>query len=257
MLTIGVLAPGGIRADVTEQLASLGNLEWLDGTDALVERAGGGALDAVVTELTDNRGRSISATLVDLVAARPSLPILLHTRIDRSAIDHLMAVFTLGTRMECAVRPFARQAPMLREMLSPMYRPGVAPLLLHHFMPLVPASLHSFVAVAILVAPQPRGVEEVARWSGVSPRTIERRLRRAGWPAARVVLQSFTALDAVWLMTEYGWSARRVQQVRRFSHPSGVTRLLGAYVGSRPSTLAEDGGLSAALEHVAEVLAGR
>jgi hypothetical protein len=121
----------------------------------------------------------------------------------------------------------------------------------------VPTALRVFVALAILAAPARRGVEEVARWSGVSLRTIERRLRHARWPAARVVLQSFTALDVVWLMTEYRWSARRVQQVRAFSHPSGVTRLLATYAGTRPATLFEDGGFAAALEHVRGVLAPR
>jgi hypothetical protein len=159
--------------------------------------------------------------------------------------------------MECVVRPFARLEPVLRHVVSPAFRPGVAPLLLHHFMPHVPAYLRVFIALAILVAPMRRGVEEVALWSGVSSRTIERWLHRAGWPAAHVVLQSFIALDAVWMMTEYGWTAERVRQVRALPHASSVTRLLAKYAGSRPAWLCEDGGFGAALTYVTEALLPR
>jgi hypothetical protein len=169
---------------------------------------------------------------------------------NRSALHDLLAVFALGLRMECVVQPFARFAPMVRHVLSPAYRPGVAPLLLYHFVPLATPELAVFVALAILAARERRSVEELAAWTGVSPRTIERRLQRADWPPAFVVLHSFTALDAVWLMTEYGWSAQRVQRERGFATASSVTRLLASHAGTRPSTLAEDGGFAAALEHV-------
>ena len=133
------------------------------------------------------------------------------------------------------------------------YRPGVAPLLLHHFMPHVPPGLAVFLVLAILEAPARRSVAELAAWSQSSVRTIERHLSRERWPAAHVVAHAFSALDAVWLMTEYGWSARRVQEVRRFSHPSGVTRLLSTYAGTKPATLIADGGLPAALDHVSRL----
>ena len=139
-------------------------------------------------------------------------------------------------------------------MRAENYRPGVAPLLLHHFMPHVPPALALFVTLAILEAPARRGVAELAAWSRSSARTIERHLQREGWPAAHVVAQSFSALDTVWLMSEYGWSARLVQEERGFSHPSGVTRLLSSYAGTKPATLIADGGFPAALEHVSRVL---
>ena len=111
-----------------------------------------------------------------------------------------------------------------------------------------------FVMLAILEAPARRSVAELAAWSRVSVRTLERHLRRERWPAAHVVAQSFSALDAIWLMSEYGWSARLVQETRGFSHPSGVTRLLSAYAGTKPATLIADGGFPAALEFVSRVL---
>ena len=239
------------------QLASFATVEWYERAADLVDGVAGESADAVVTDLRDEDGRSIAPTIVELAAMRPRLPIIIHTRIDRAAIDRLLATFTLGLRMECVVRPFARLEPTIRRMLAPKYRPGVAPLLLHHFMPHVPAALRTFVVLAILTAPERRTVEELARWCRMSPKTIGRRLRRAGWPGALVVVQSFAALDVTWLMTEYGWSARQVRKVRSFSHPSGVTRLLTTYAGTRPSTLMEDGGFPAALARVTATLLPR
>jgi hypothetical protein len=251
---IGVLPGGGGRVDVSRQLGAVGVVEWFEHAEALTARVREGALHAVVTGLRDERGRSIAATLVELAAFRPTLPVVLHARISRPALEELCAVYAPGLRMECAIRPFGRLEPVLRHMLSQEYRPGVAPLLLQHFMPRMPEAVALFVALAILTAPARHSVEELATWSGVTPRTIDRRLRRAGMALPHVVVQSFAALDAIWLMTEYGWSAQRVQQVRAFPHASRVTRLLASYAGTRPSTLMEDGGFTAALEHVTREL---
>jgi hypothetical protein len=253
LLRIGALIGDG-RDEVSKQLSPVGTIDWFERPEALVGRATEGVLDAIVTDLQDRDGRSIAPTIVGLAAYRPTLPVLLYARIDRAAIDALLAVFALGLRMECAVRPFVRLAPVLRYMLSPAYRPGVAPLLFHHLMPHVPAALTTFVVLAMLSAPARRGVEELATWTGSSIRTLERHLHDARWPTARVVMKSFTALDAVWLMTEYRWSARRVHVARAFPHPSAVTRLLATYAATTPATLIEDGGFDAALAHVTRVL---
>jgi hypothetical protein len=254
VLRIGVLAGGGGRADLSRQLAPVGTIEWFECTRSLLECARAGALDVVVTGLRDERARSVAATLVELAAFQPTLPVVLHARIDRAALVELCSVFAPGLRMECVVRPLGRLEPALRYVLSPDYRPGVAPVLLHHFMARVPDRVALFIAHAILAAPARRRVEELAAWSGVTSRTIDRRLRRAAMAPPHVVAQSFTALDAIWLMTEYGWSAQRVQQVRAFPHASRVTRLLASYAGTKPSTVMEDGGFVAALERVTRVL---
>jgi hypothetical protein len=256
-MRIAILSGAGGRHELSRQLAPLGELAWYERAEALSADVRAGRADAVVMGPGDERGRSVAPLVVDITDARPALPMIVHTRIDRAAIDGLLSIMTLGVRMECALRPFARVDRVMRFMLKENYRPGVAPLLLHHFMPLVPPALAIFVMVAILEAPARRSVAELAEWSRSSVRTIERHLRREGWATAHVVAHSFSALDAVWLMTEYGWSARRVQSVRGFSHASGVTRLLSSYAGTKPATLMVDGGLPAALDHVTRTLRAR
>lgn len=253
-MRIAILAGAGSRQELSRQLAPLAELAWFDHGKSLVAEARAGGLDATIMGLNDERGRSVAPLVVDIADRQPSLPMIIHTRIDRMALQGLLAVLTLGLRMECAVRPFARLDHVLRFILAKNYRPGVAPLLLQHFMPHVPPALIAFVMLAILEAPARRSVAELAAWSRTSARTIERHLSREGWPLAHVVSHSFCALDAVWMMTEYGWSAKRVQEVRGFSHASGVTRLLSTYAGTKPATLLAEGGFPAALEHVSRVL---
>lgn len=253
-MRIAVLAGAGGRQELSRQLAPLAELAWFERGASLIADVRGGNADAVIMGLRDERRRSVAPLIVALADHQPSLPLIIHTRVDRAAIGGLLATLVPGLHMECAVRPFARLDHVVRFMLAPSYRPGAAPLLLHHFIRSVPAALALFVTLAILEAPARRTVSELAAWCRASVRSIERHLRREGWPDARVVVNSFSALDAVWLMSEYGWSARRVQIARGYSHPSGVTRLLATYAGTKPATLVADGGFPAALEHVSGVL---
>lgn len=253
MPTIVALGTAGSRAELTRELGSIARVEWHDRAAAVIERARGG-VDAVICGLEDESGRSVIATLVSLAALDPAIPIVVNARVNRTTIHKWLSVVTTGLRLEPVVRPYQPLGPVLRRVVAPDFRPGAAAVLLQQFVPGAPASLQVFVALAALGASVRHSVERVALWSGVTPRTIERRLRRAGWPSAHTVLQSFAALDAVWLMTEYGWSARRVQQVRQFPHESSVTRLLARYAGLRPATLREAGGFPTALEHVMRVL---
>lgn len=252
-MRVAILAGACSRHELSRELVPLGDVTWCDRGESLVSEVRGGGVNAVVMGLSDERRRSVAPLVTDIADHQPSLPMIISMRTDHAAIGGLLAVLTLGLRMECAVRPFARLDQVVRFMLAKNYRPGVAPLLLHHFMPHVPPALAVFVALAILEAPTRRSIAELAAWSRSSVRTIERHLSREQWPTAHVIAHAFSALDAVWLMSEYGWSARRVQEVRGFSHPSGVTRLLSTYAGTKPATLAADGGFPAALDHVARL----
>lgn len=255
MPAIAALANGGgARADVARQLAGVATVEWTSDVASLVERVAAGDIDLVIAGLEDDQGLSLAPAVAALAADAPSVPVVVHAPVNGATLRKLLGVLTPGLRMACAVHPHERLAPVVRRVLSPDFRPPVGPLLLQHFVSRTPARLRVFVALAAIAPPARRGVAAVAAWTGVSERTIERRLLREGWPPARTVVQSFVALDAVWLMTEYGWSARLVQQVRRLPHESSVTRLLSRYCGSRPATLREDGGFSAALDHVTRAL---
>jgi DNA-binding phage protein len=256
-LTIAALTSGTAAHDVARQLARLGAVEQHDSAPALVARVAAGGVHVVVTELEDAAGRPVAPALLALAAREPALPVIVYARVNLTTFRPLLAVLTPGLRMECVVRPHEPLAPAVQRVRSPSFVPGIAPLLLQRFAVRAPPPLRAFVAVAALVASRRRCLEQVARWSGLTARTVERRLRRERWPSPRTVLQSFAALDAVWLMTEHDFTAREVARVRALPHPSTVTRLLERYCGCRPATLPESGGLAAALTQVGRLLAPR
>ena len=253
-LTIAVLGRIGTQPAGLSGLAQLGPIVWCDDADSLIARVAAGGVAAVVAPFVDDGGRSIAPMIVAVAASQAAPPLVLYDRLNGATLPKLLAVFATGLRMTYAVRPYESVAGAVEMVTAPTFFPSVAPILLGRFVRRAPSGLAPFVALAALQSASRRGVGELASWLGISARTIERRHDRARWPTARTVLRSFAALDAVWLMSEYGWSARHVHEVRGFSHPSGVTRLLARYCGVRPATLREDGGFDAALDHVSTIL---
>jgi hypothetical protein len=253
---IAVLVGRSGRSRVAGQLGSVGSVQFAAEPDAVLARASAGEIQAIVAELRDAGGRSIAPFVVALTARAPDVPLVIYDRADRARMEALRAVLAPGVGMEFVVRPFEPLAGMVRQSIEARLPPSVAPVLLQHVVPRAPPSLRVFLSLAALKAPTGRGIDELAHWSGVSPRTIERRLLRAGWATAQVILQSFRALDVVWLMTEYRWSAHRVQRVRDYPHASAITRLTQRYTRVNPAALREGGDFGAALETVIDGLMG-
>jgi hypothetical protein len=237
---IGALVgEGSIRDEITRQLAPVGDIEFCASAAVAVEAAAAGRIDLLLTALCDDRGDPIARAIPALSVRAPRVPVLVYDQITRSTVGLLRATLVPGLRMDCVVRPFEPLAPIVRQMLAATLPPLVAPILIQRLVPLAPLSLGPFVTIAALKAPSRRGLDQLARWSGVTPRTIERRLVRARWAPEHVLLQACRALDVLWLMTEYGWSVKRVQHARGLSFASAITRLTQRYAGATPRDVRE------------------
>jgi AraC-like DNA-binding protein len=256
-LTVGVVVRAwSDRSVIGQQLAYAALVRYLDAADAFGGKASRGA-DVVVTDaesLRDGIGRWRS----NGVASRQfPVPVVVYDRADRLATDALPALMVSGLRIEFAVRPDEPLLPAIRQAMAGSQPTGAVPVILRRLLPLAPVPLRAFVAIAVLKATSGRGVDQLARWSQLSPRTLERRLVRAGWATAHVVLQTVRALDAVWLMAEHRWPARRIQRFRQFAHASSITRLMQRHLGLTPAVIREGAGFETALEHACDVLAHR
>jgi transcriptional regulator GlxA family with amidase domain len=158
--------------------------------------------------------------------------------------------------MEFVLRDLEPLSTPVRRALSSQLPPTMAPILLERFLPLSPPSLHVFIAVAALKATSGRSLEHLAQWSGITRGVLARRLGAAGWESPSVVLQTFRALDAAWLMTVGNCSARRVQDLRGFGGPNSVGRLMRRYLGLAPFELRDAGGFAAALDIAERAIVG-
>jgi hypothetical protein len=257
MPTVGALVRDYATQDsVARQLRRVADVQFVDSANALVRIGVEGAVGAVIAELGDETGRSVAPTVVELTARAPSLPIVLYDVLNRPAIDRLSEILVPGLRIEFVLRDVEPLGTTVRQALGAALPPTVAPILLERFLPLAPPSLHVFIAVAALKAPSGRSLEHLAQWSGVTRRTLARRLATAGWQPPSVVLQTFRALDAVWLMTVFRRSARRVQELRGLGSPSSVGRLMRRYLGLAPLELRDAGGFAAALDIAERAIVG-
>lgn len=240
MPLIGVLVgEGSTRDEVTRQLAPIGDIEYCSSAGTAVEAAAAGRIDLLLTTLRDERGDPIARAIPALTARAPLVPLVLYDQITRATVDLLRASLVPGLRMDCVVQPFEPLAPIVRQMLAATLPPVIAPILIQRLLRIAPTPLGPFVSIAALKAPSRRGLDQLAHWSGVTPRTIERRLVRARWAPVHVLLQACRALDVLWLMTQYGWSAKKVQQARGFSFASAITRLTQRYAGVTPRDVRE------------------
>jgi AraC-like DNA-binding protein len=256
-LTVGVvLRAGSDRSAIGQQLAYAAVVRYLDAADAFGAEASSAA-DVVVTDaesLRDGMGRWRQ----NGVASRQfAVPVVVYDRADRLATDALPALMVPGLRLEFAVRPAEPLLPALRQAMAAGQPAEAVPMILRRLLPLAPPPLRVFIAIAVLKATSGRGVDQLARWCRMSPRTLERRLVRAGWATAHVVLQTVRALDAVWLMSEHEWPARRIQRLRKFAHASSITRLMQRHLDLTPAGIREGAGFDAALEYACDVLVHR
>jgi hypothetical protein len=237
---IGALVgEGGIRDEITRQLARFGNIEYCSSAASALDGAADGRFDLLLTSLRDDRGDPIARALPALSVRAPRMPVLIYDNVTRSTVSLLGATLVPGLRVDCVVRPFEPLAPLARQLLAATLPPVVAPILVQRLLHVAPSSLGPFVAIAALKAPSRRGLDQLARWSGVTPRTIERRLLRAHWAPEHVLLQACRALDVLWLMTQFGWSVKKVQRARGLSFASAITRLTQRYAGVTPRDVRE------------------
>lgn len=253
MAVIGILVgEGGVRDEIVRQLSRHGEVRDCSSVASAIDDHARGRIQLLITTIRDEHGESISRTMIAVAARVPTMPVIIYDRITRSSAPTLRAALVPGLHIDCAVRPVEPLSPLIRQMLGPTLPAVVAPILVQRLLRIAPPALWPFLLIAALKAPSRRGFDELARWTGVTPRTIERRLQRARWAPAHVLLQACRALDVLWLMTEYGWTVRRVQRARGIEFASAVTRLTQRYGGVTPREVREGIDFRRVLESVVQ-----
>lgn len=183
--SVGVVLRGsGDRSVIGEQLAYVTVLRYLDSMDALADAMAGGPIDVVVTDAGTLRAGIAGWRKRGAGGGWGRMPVVVYDRADRLTVDALPALMVPGLRIEFVVRPAEPLLPALRRVMAGGQPSSAVPDILRRLLPLAPSPLRVFLAIAVLKATSGRGVDQLARWSRVSPRTVERRLVRSGWATA-------------------------------------------------------------------------
>lgn len=242
------------RRRVAEQLAGA-SVRYCDTVAALEALAGAGGsgtggFDAVVSGVRDAAGAPVAPAVAALQSHVPGLRVLFHVALSRGGARELVTAAGSGARAEYVLPPVERLDAAVERLLAP-HPSSAGGTLVTRLASGVPAAVRPYVTVCALRATPRLSVRAAAEWSRVGVRTLERRLRGAGLPAAGFVLRASAGLHAAWLLDVHDWPAKRVVAEMRFSHASALTRLMRRYCGCTPSTLHEEGGFDAALDRVA------
>jgi hypothetical protein len=243
MPTVAVLVVGSSAQTLAaEQIGTLATVRFCETVARLLELVAGEEVDAVVADLQDADGASTVPAFGALRRRAPQLPLILHCLPTPAAVRELFDVIAVARGVIPVFRNYEDLGAALSPLLRPPRVPSAAETLARHVVPLVPGPFRPFLLVCALKAVPSLRVSTAAGWSGASRRTLERSLRGARLPGAGVVLGSCVALHAAWWLDVQGWSTKQVVAEMRFSHASGILRVLQRHFGCSVRSLREEGG---------------
>jgi AraC-like DNA-binding protein len=252
MVVVGaLLREAAVQKDVSRQLAPTTNqLRIVRTSSALVAAAQAQQVHVAIIELHDEMGTPVRHLVERLTRSAQPIPVIIYDDPSSWRVDALREILSEQLPIAFVARTCDALAEAVTIALDPLAKPPMWHVLFPRLLERPAPGVESFIILAALKAPQERRLSELSRRSGLTLRTIQRRLRRAGWASPRTIVQSVRALDAAWLMSEWRYSAGQVQDFRRFSHPSEITRLLQRHAGTTPAQIRAGAGFRSALDTV-------
>ena len=109
------------------------------------------------------------------------------------------------------------------------------------------ASVRGIVVAAAVLARRRTHVSTLASACGISKRSVEYRLARAGMQPARTLLGWSVALHTVWSLDLLHWPLKRCAAAAGFTDAEGLSEYVRRHVGERPRRTCDEGGFAAAL----------
>lgn len=257
MPTVAVMVAGPRPQELArEQVGSAATVRFCDSAESLLELVEAGGIDAVVADAWDMTGARVMPTFAALRRRAPHLPLILYCLPTPALLREIPDIIAVSRGLNVVLRNCEHLGLALRPMLRPPRVPSAGETLVRHIVPVVPGPFRPFLLVSALRASPGLKVGTAAVWSGTPRRSLERALQRADLPSAGIILGSCTALHAAWWLDVQGWSAKQVVSEMRFSHPSGIVRVLRRYFDCSIRSLRDEGGFQELLHRFETALLG-
>lgn len=213
----------------------------------------------VVSELRDRVGADTIPALAALAARTGAPAILACAPIDDRAVDDVfaLAVSAAMARAGLVLDGVDDLAAAVRGALAGWYAPSAALPVLERIAELVPRELRAFLLLAAARSAPGFTVTRASMLLGMTRRTLERRLARAGFPRASRIIQWCTALRVGWRLDVLGQRPSDVRAALGFASRSAMSNVVRRH-GGRPATaLRVHGGFVAMRERFAAELGTR
>ena len=257
MPTVAALvANPAARRLATEQIGTRAAVRFCDSLQALSRSIELGGVDVVVADLHGVSASGILPAYDSLCRMARDLPIILFSPPTPEVVRDMPDIIPMGRRLDLVFQDKDHLGLALSSFLEPLRVARPAEILARHLVPIVLPPFRPLLALLALKASPGLRVATIAKWCGLSRRTLDRSLLQAGMPKAANILGGCTALHVAWWLDVQGWSTKHVATEMRFSYPSGVTRVLQRHFGCSVRTLAAAGGFQGLLARFELMLLG-
>ena len=209
------------------------------------------AAAAVLVETRDADGAPVPAAIRNWAGRNPRVPIIVWTAGSTSALLEILDLSTAGADVRLILRPRPDLTASLDRLLGPPSppHPGAVPPLLRSVVAAASASIQPELTLAAFQAwPHP----SVHGWTGslnLTRQALNRRLSAAGYQAASVVMDHFSAAEIAIRLT-LGMRLREIAAEMGRPDERPLRRRLGC-LGSRAEQLRDEADFRALIPRIA------
>lgn len=208
--------------------------------------SGNTPIDAVVTSLRDDHGRSLVSVVAQLRCAFPRMPVVAYCTLSPFvALDIVTA--TRAGLTAAGLHGYADFPALLRRVIADAECEGVTDAALEVVSSRLTPATRRVVQYCVANAHVAPTVEEVATALGVRRKTVAAWLSAAELPPASTIVGWGRVLLAARLLESNAHSVERVAHTLGYDSGAALRHMLARYTGLRAAEVRAGGGLAAVL----------
>jgi hypothetical protein len=171
---------------------------FCDRVDTLLSLASLPDVRVVIAEPYDVNGVGVSGALAEIAAAPAAPETILLFDLTERAVEQVQELLDSGAVLRLAMRDRRGSAQAIESARRDPLGQRAQRALLRRTLPFVAPPLRTFFTACALLAGGRIQVSHVAGVARLSPRTLEARLAKAGYPRARTIAAWYRVLHVAW-----------------------------------------------------------
>ena len=249
--TVAALVPGRReRARVQTALDGRAQVRFASTSEELRALVGGsddGSLIAVLVEARDATGTPTSALVRELVAERPSTPVVAICDGAAGLSRDLLDLARAGTH-EVVIRGHGDDGFPLWAAIESGQRASAGSRTLALIGGAMPVELKAMLELCVYYPAESRSVTRVARALGLHRKTLVNHCTRAGFPPPGTVINWCRVLHATVLLSTTSRPVDQIARLLAFPSPSAFRNVFRRYAAAIPSDVRDAAGLKRVVE---------
>lgn len=237
------------RARLAEALRGRGRIQFVESLAQVIHqlRVSTETVDVVVLPSTDEDGAEAVRTICHIVAERPHVAVVAYCRAGSQYSTDIRALVAAGVH-QFIFAGIDDTGIALRAVLDAARRQCAAEWVMNSLAPIVPASLHPMIDMALARPHAITTIPELARGLGVHRKTLFNRCERAAFLTPAELLTWVRLCLVAHLLATTGCTVETIAIELAFASDTALRNAMKRYTGYRPSEIRSNGGLRCVLE---------